>query len=246
MVLRDLDILKKINEKSYLNVGWSIITADDDETRSLFEPKAPSVASRFEAMKTLFENKILTGTIFMPILPFIYDSRENIESVVKKTKECGGQYVLASGLTLFGYCKNYFYKTLEKYNPELISKYDELYKNPKLLAEQEKRIHQLVLDYCKKYELTPYIKRPISFYPANLQINKKIAEKFYYKARELQLSGENSYKEWAYRKAAWSLDELGRGIDEIYNEQGINGIMQIKGVGKSIGGEIEEFLESHV
>ena len=83
MILRDLDVLKKINKKSYLNVGWSIITTKDDETRKIFEPKAPLVKARFEAMKKLAENKILTGTVFMPILPFIYDDERNIEAVIK-------------------------------------------------------------------------------------------------------------------------------------------------------------------
>ena len=41
-------------------------------------------------MKRLSDNKILTGTIFMPILPFIYDDEENIEDVVRKTSESGG------------------------------------------------------------------------------------------------------------------------------------------------------------
>lgn len=84
LLLQDLDILKKINEKSYLNVCWSIIIAKDDEVRLAFEPKAPLVKSRFAAMKKLAENKILTGTAFMPILPFIYDNEKNIEEIYKK------------------------------------------------------------------------------------------------------------------------------------------------------------------
>jgi len=41
MLLRDLDVLRRISEQSYLNIGWSIITAEDDETSLVFEPKAP-------------------------------------------------------------------------------------------------------------------------------------------------------------------------------------------------------------
>lgn len=108
MLLQDLNILNEISKNSYLNVGWSIITTKDDETRLLFEPKAPATSSRFEAMRKLAQNENLTGTVFMPILPFVYDSEENIEAVVKKTKESGGQYVLEEGLTLWGYSKTFF------------------------------------------------------------------------------------------------------------------------------------------
>lgn len=243
MLLQDLDILKKISEKSYLNVGWSIITTKDDETHRIFEPKAPSISARFEAMHRLAENKIMTGTVFVPILPFIYDDEENIEAVIKNAKECGGEYVLDGGLTLWGYSKTHFYKALKIHNSDLIEKYDHLYGNPKLLAEHTRGIHQLVLKYCQKYEVQPYIQRPVQIYPEELQNNKRIAEKYYLEARELQLSGQNGYKEWAYRKAAWSLDDLKESIEEIYQKQGIDGIMQIKGIGKSFAKQIEEFLK---
>jgi len=243
MLIRDLDVLRKINEASYLNVGWSIITTKDDKAKLAFEPRAPPVSARFEAMRQLAENKIVTGIVFMPILPFIYDDEENIERVIKKTKECGGQYVLDAGLTLSGYCKTYFYRALGKYDPALVKAYDELYGNPKLLAEHTRRVHQSVLKYCQKHKLTPYIPRPIQIYPKELQINKKLAEKFYLEARELQFSGQGGYREWAYRKVAWSLDDLGESVEEIFQERGVDGIMQIKGIGKSLAKQVQEFLK---
>lgn len=243
MLLNDLDILKKIAEKSYLTVCWSIITAGEDKAHLIFESKAPVVSARFAAMRKLAENRIITGTAFMPILPFIYDSEENIESVIRKTKECGGQYVLDGGLTLWGYCKTHFYKALKNYDPVLIGRYEELYSNQKLLAEHTSRVHQSVVKYCKKYGLIPHIPRPIKIYPEELQVNKKIAEIFYLKARELQLSGGEAHREWAYRKAAWSLDELEESVKTIFQKQGADGIRRIKGIGGSLAAQIEEFLK---
>jgi DNA repair photolyase len=102
MLLRDLYILKEINEESYVNVGWSIITSVDDDTRQFFEAKAPSVEERFKAMRNLSKEGIFTGTVMMPILPFIYDNEENIRETVRMTKDNGGGYVLDGGLTLGG------------------------------------------------------------------------------------------------------------------------------------------------
>lgn len=243
VLLQDLDILQKIAKKTYLNVGWSIITTKDDNIRLAFEPKAPPVKNRFEAMKKLASKGIYTGIVFMPILPFIYDTEENIRNVIKKTKECGGRYVLDGGLSLWGYCGKHFYKVLAKYDSNLVKKYKELYRTETSQALYYAKVHKLVLKYCKKHKLDAFISRPISSYPKDLQINKKIAANFYFKARELSLSGQRGFKEWAYRKAAWALDDLEKSIDEIYKNEGIKGITNIKGVGKSIAAQIEQFIK---
>lgn len=243
-LLQDLDLLKRLSKKSYLNVGWSIITAEDNQTKIAFEPKAPSIKARFRAMEKLARNNILTGSIFMPVLPFISDTEENIETLIRQTKESGGQYLLGGGLTLWGHCKTHFYQALEKYKPSLIQEYENLYQNQKALARHAAQVHRLVLKHCQKYQLTPFIPRPISFYPKDLQINKKIAEKFYLRARELQLSGKKDYREWAYRKAAWSLDNLEKDIKIIYQDQGRKGIIKIKNIGPILAKEIEKLLSN--
>lgn len=242
MLLRDLDILKRINKKSYINVGWSIITTKDDDTRLAFEHKGLPVKSRFEAMKILAENNIMTGTVFMPILPFIYDNEKNIADVVKQTKKHGGKYVLDGGLTLWGHCKTHFYKALARYDKGLILKYNELYNNKERFNKYTTQVHKLTVKYCKKYGLTSYIPRPIKFYPKKVQINKKIAGKFYLKARKLQLSGKEQYKEWSYRKAAWALDDLDKSIGDIFERESFEGLLKIKGIGKSLAGEIQRLL----
>jgi hypothetical protein len=130
--------------------AWVAAHAAEEKARKGEKDTTPYARAK------LAENKIITGTVFMPILPFIYDDEENIEAVVKKTKECGGQYVLDGGLTLWGYCKTHFYKTLKKYNPTLIREYEKLYRDQKLLAEYTGRVHRLVVEGCEKHCLTPY------------------------------------------------------------------------------------------
>jgi len=74
-------------------------------------------------------------------------------------------------------------------------------------------------------------------------LREKIAEKFYLEARELQITGQGGYKEWAYRKGAWALDDLSEDIQRIYKNEGLFGIMQIKGIGKSLADKIEKLLK---
>ena len=70
-----------------------------------------------------------------------------------------------------------------------------------------------------------------------------IAEKFFLKVHDLELAMENNYKIWAYRKAAWAMDELDRGIEEIYTAQGIEGLSSIPNIGKQLAGEVETMLK---
>jgi len=92
--------------------------------------------------------------------------------------------------------------------------------------------------------LPTFIPRPVQFYPEALWMNKKIAEKFYMQARELQLSGQGGYKEWAYRKAAWALDALQESVTNIFRKQGISGLLEIEGVGKSLAVQVADLLKS--
>lgn len=242
LLLEDLDLLKKLNEKAHVNVGWSIVFAEDDDKKRAFEPKAPSVESRFRAINKLADNNIMTGTVLMPVLPWVTGGEKYIEEIIRKTRECGGGYVLEGGLTLWGHTRTHFYKVLDKYKPDLIKDYERLFNKKKAMGKYTVDLHKIVKKYCDKYDILNYIPRPVSYYPQNLKLNKKIGGKFYLKAREVQLSGGPKYREWAYRKAAWSLDELKVNIADIYEQKGLEGVMQIENIGQKIGTRIVNWL----
>lgn len=65
LVLRDLDILKEAKD---LKVGFSIPTADD-RVRKIFEPAAPPISARIDALEKLHQAGIKTYTMIAPILP---------------------------------------------------------------------------------------------------------------------------------------------------------------------------------
>lgn len=244
LVLNDIDILEEINSNAYLNIGWSIISHEDNKQKLAFEPKAPSIESRFKAMEELSNMGILNGTVFMPILPYIFDNEENIEKVIKRTKDSGGQYILDAGLTLWGYCGVHFYKILEKYDETLVAKYKKLFEEDNY-AKHYAQTHEIVREYCKKYKLDHYIKRPISHFPEKLQLNKKIAANFYLQARELQMSNGPKYKQWAYMKVGKKLDELEQSIADIYEKEGVKGILNIEGIGDSSAEKIIDMLRRY-
>ncbi len=65
LVLRDIDILKEANNA---DVGFSVTTADDG-IRRLFEPCAPPIAARVNALAELRRAGIRTYAMIAPLLP---------------------------------------------------------------------------------------------------------------------------------------------------------------------------------
>ena len=129
LVLRDLDLLTKINEESYANVSFTITLADE-KTQKIFEPRASTTQERFEAIKRLRDEGIHSGVYFYPTLPFIGDTDENMQTIYKQAKKVGTEFVYCWGLTLKpGRNKQEFFQTLEKHFPLLLQKYEKLYGN---------------------------------------------------------------------------------------------------------------------
>ena len=100
----------------------------------------------------------------------------------------------------------------------------------------------MVQKFCKEYDLLNYIPRPVSFYSTELQVNKRIAAEFFIMARELQLNGKGGYREWAFRKAGWIIDDIQTNLQLIYNESGVDGFKNIKGIGQKLADYIEMFF----
>ena len=130
LVLRDLDLLKKINEKSKAVVQMTLTTAGD-ELCSILEPNVCPTSRRVEVLKRLNEEKIPTVVWLSPILPYINDTEENISSILDYCIESNVKGVLCfgMGLTLREGNREYFYKKLDEHFPGLKKKYIREYGN---------------------------------------------------------------------------------------------------------------------
>ena len=65
LVLRDIDIIREAGD---IEVGLSITTADDD-IRKLFEPPAPPIPDRIQALDELHRAGVRTYAMIAPVLP---------------------------------------------------------------------------------------------------------------------------------------------------------------------------------
>lgn len=129
LVLRDMDVLQTINERSTATspgavVSFTITAADDDLARKL-EPGAPPSSARFRAMAAFADRGITTGVMLMPLLPFIEDDPENIRRIVEQAHACGARHVVAAfGMTLRDRQREHYYRQLDRLFPGLSERYE--------------------------------------------------------------------------------------------------------------------------
>lgn len=130
LVLRDLDILRRINEKTKAVVQMTLTTADEKLCR-IIEPNVSTTNERFEALKALRDAGIPTVVWLCPVLPFINDTEENIRTILGMCVEAGVRGVLCfgMGLTLREGNREYFYRQLDIHFPRLKDRYIREYGN---------------------------------------------------------------------------------------------------------------------
>ncbi len=127
-ILRDLDLLRSINEQSKCVVQMTMTTYDEDLCR-IIEPNVSTTSERFEALKILHDNGIPTIVWLSPILPHLNDTRENIEGILDYCirAKVRGIICFGMGLTLREGNREYYYAALDRYFPKLKEQYQRQY-----------------------------------------------------------------------------------------------------------------------
>ncbi len=127
-ILRDMDLLKSINQKAKTVVQITMTTYDD-ELCKIIEPNVCTTGRRFEVLQEMQRAGIPTVVWLCPILPFINDTRENIEGILDYCIRAGvkGIVCFSMGVTLREGDREYFYKALDEHFPGLRRKYQQTY-----------------------------------------------------------------------------------------------------------------------
>lgn len=159
LVLRDLDLLKQINEV-FAIISFTLTTADDD-LAAILEPHAPLPSARLRALHTLAENDIPCGIMLMPILPFLEDSPDNITAIVEAAHQHGANYILPSfGLSLRDRQREYYYQRLDEHYPGLSEKYQRTYgERYQCVPANIAALQQHFTKLCKHYGIATRVPR---------------------------------------------------------------------------------------
>lgn len=137
-ILRDLDLLQKINLRTKCVVQMTLTTYDEALCRML-EPNVCTTKERFEVLKKLRDAGIPTVVWLSPILPFINDTGENISGILDMCIEAKvhGIICFGMGLTLREGNREYFYSQLDRLFPHLKEKYVREYGNQYSICSPE-------------------------------------------------------------------------------------------------------------
>lgn len=151
LILRDLDLLCEINKKAKCIVEMTLTTYDDSLCR-IVEPNVCVTSRRFEVLKILRDHGIETVVWLTPILPFINDTEENIRGLINYCIEAKvyGIITFGVGLTLRSGDREYFYKKLDEYFPNLKKKYIQTYgMSYELPVPQSDRLIRIIKEECE-------------------------------------------------------------------------------------------------
>lgn len=151
-ILRDLDLLKSINKKSRAVVQMTLTTYDDALCK-IIEPNVSTTKQRFEALKILRDNGIATVVWLSPFLPFINDTKENINGLLDYCAEAQvkGIICFGIGLTLRSGNREYFYRQLDRYFPNLKGKYIRTYGSSyEITSQNNAELMKIINSRCDK------------------------------------------------------------------------------------------------
>lgn len=151
-ILRDMDLLSEINQKSKAVVQMTLTTFDDDLCRIL-EPNVCVTGKRIRVLKKMKEAGIPTVVWLSPILPFINDTKENIAGILEACIEVGVKGIVSFGMgvTLREGDREYFYEALDRHFPGLKKRYQRTYGNAYEISSPNNGIlYKQFEDTCRK------------------------------------------------------------------------------------------------
>lgn len=167
LILRDVDVLKKISEDAVLPedlkdvsgvlVTFSFSTLREDVAR-IFEPGAPTPREMLKTAEKMLNKRLTCGLAFIPVLPFISDSE--LEEMAAVARDLGVNYVFFSPPTLQGECRESFMRVVKTHFPELAAKYLKLYNgrwfpSKRYVASFYCRVKELCEKYGLKFGVKP-------------------------------------------------------------------------------------------
>lgn len=152
LILRDIDLLQRINEKTKCVVQMTLTTYDEKLCRKI-EPYVSTTKERLEALKQMRDAKIPAVVWLSPLLPFINDTKENLSDILDMCIEAKvyGVLCFGMGLTLRQGNREYFYRQLDRQFPSLKDTYIQRYGNQYVInSPDHESLMRIFHEKCEK------------------------------------------------------------------------------------------------
>lgn len=160
LILRDYDLIAELSEITYVNVA-ATITCMDEDIRKKIEPGGAESLSRFAMLKEFAKTNASTGLHFMPIIPYLTDKRENVDSLYSHAHDSHVDYVLPGVLYLRGKTRQSFFDFIQAEYPDLYEPLQSLYKSGGAGKEYKDTLYSMVNEIKTKYNLSSSYSSPM-------------------------------------------------------------------------------------
>ena len=129
-ILRDLDLLRAINERTKCVVQTTLTTYDEALCKKI-EPNVSSTRERVDMLERMRDAGIPTVVWLCPILPFLNDTEENLRGLLGYCERAKVKGIMnfGFGVTLREGDREYFYAALDRDFPGLKQRYIRTYGN---------------------------------------------------------------------------------------------------------------------
>lgn len=152
-IMRDIDLLASINQKSKCVVQMTLTTYDEALCKKL-EPNVSTTKERFDVLMEMKQRGIPTVVWMTPILPFINDTKENILGLLEMCAEADVKGIISFGLglTLREGSRDYYYEQLDDKFPGMKERYHKTYGYAyEILSPNGRELWSVFSDFCKKH-----------------------------------------------------------------------------------------------
>ncbi len=185
LILRDIDIIAEINEKTKAVVTIPFPTTDSRLSR-LIDPDMAAVSERTRLIEELSLRKIPVVVAIEPVVPHINDTEEGVLSILNIAAGFGAFAVEYGDLkfTLSPGSREYFYQCIEERFPEVKPKYKDGYnksmnvKTEEIASSNRKYLIQEIEEFCEKRNLI-FDQEMIRNYKRKYE-NKQSGEQLYF------------------------------------------------------------------
>ena len=160
LVLRDYDLIDALSKITYVNVA-ATITCMDENMRRKIEPKAIKSKKRFTMLKEFSKTNCSTGLHFMPIIPYLTDSIENVDALYQHAKEANVDYVLPGTLYLRGKTRPYFFSFIKANYQKQYPILKQLYAKGGASKAYKDKLYVMVNEMKNKYGLSSSYSKPM-------------------------------------------------------------------------------------
>src|SRR5437667_4101421 len=137
-IVRDIDLLQRISERSNLGIDITITTLRRGLTR-LLEPRAPRPDLRLAAVQQLRVAGLEVGDSASPLIPGITDRDGELEAVAAAARERGAQWFFSGVLFLMPSSAKQFLPFVREKFPRLAKQYEQWYARNGYAPEEYRR-----------------------------------------------------------------------------------------------------------